>query len=381
MSVLSQVMRSKFRGCLLGALIGDCIGSPFEGESQVMKGMLNSFFSKLLVESNQRALQIYPYTDDTAMSKSVAESFIEQKSFNAVDLATRFTLEYFKQPRIGYGNTVIDIFQTWNESGFDDPFEPATRQFNGCGSLGNGAAMRIAPVALFGFFMTDEQLIDLVRKTSSLTHTHPHGINGAILQCLAINLGLKMIHEESVISPKDFNPEQFLDNLIEKMKPIEEASPEVKKPEGKNLIKKTSENYHDMSKTPFTDKLIKVKSIVENKSQGSSLSSEEVAAVFGNSVSALGSVPTAIYSVIRAHSTIAGYNQDDDNDVFLKTLFDSISFAGDTDTIASMSCSITGSIYGDEAILPILKHHCEYYKEIIILADKLFDIAANSYVD
>ena len=378
MAAIGQVMRSKFRGCLIGALIGDCIGSPFEGESQVMKGMLNAFFSKLLVESNQRALQIYSYTDDTAMTKSVAESLSEHNSFNAADLATRFTVEYFKQPRRGYGNTVIDIFQAWNDNNVEDPFEPATRQFDGNGSLGNGAAMRIAPVALFGSLMSDEQLIDLVTKTSSLTHTHPYGINGAILQSFAIKSAVNMTTNGSIITPNDFNASLFLDGLIMKMKPIEEAAPEVKKPEGKNLLKKSGQNYHDTSKTPFTDKLIKIKSIVENGSQGSALSSEEVAAVFGNSVSALGSVPTAIYSVIRAHSPLTDFNLNHDNDVFIKTLFDSISFAGDTDTIASMACSITGSIYGEDAILPILKRHCEYYKEIIILADKLYDVTFNS---
>ena len=379
------VMRSKFHGCLLGALIGDCIGSPFEGESQVMKGMLSNFFSKLLIERNQRALQIYSYTDDTAMTKCVAESLIEHRSFNAIDMATRFTKEYFKSPRRGYGNTVIDIFSEWNESGLDDVYGPATRQFNGTGSLGNGAAMRIAPVALFGSSLPESDLIQMVKKTSTLTHTHPYGVNGAILQCLAIKNALKL-NKEGKLIPNDFKPTEFLDSLIEVMKPIEEAAPEVKKPEGKSLISKSGQKYQDFSsKTPFTDKLVKMKSIVSNPSQGSVQSSEEVAAEFGNSVSALGSVPSAIYSVIRAHSEIVDFNVNTDkntvlsqntekNTVFLKTLFDAISFGGDTDTIASMACSITGALYGEEAILPILRHHCESYKDIEIIADKLFGI-------
>ena len=31
-----------------------------------------------------------PYTDDTAMTRSVAESLIEKKSFDATDMAMRF---------------------------------------------------------------------------------------------------------------------------------------------------------------------------------------------------------------------------------------------------------------------------------------------------
>lgn len=29
----SLVMKDKFRGCLVGAILGDCLGSPFEGLS------------------------------------------------------------------------------------------------------------------------------------------------------------------------------------------------------------------------------------------------------------------------------------------------------------------------------------------------------------
>lgn len=29
----ASVLKSKFRGCLLGALIGDCTGAPFEGDT------------------------------------------------------------------------------------------------------------------------------------------------------------------------------------------------------------------------------------------------------------------------------------------------------------------------------------------------------------
>ena len=64
---------------------------------------------------------------------------------------------------------------------FDDPFGPAKEQFNGQGSYGNGGAMRISPIALYCFQNLDT-MIDTAVKTTKITHTHPLGINGAILQ-------------------------------------------------------------------------------------------------------------------------------------------------------------------------------------------------------
>lgn len=41
------LMASKFRGCLAGALLGDCLGATFEFEGEVSKGQLQKYFDKL----------------------------------------------------------------------------------------------------------------------------------------------------------------------------------------------------------------------------------------------------------------------------------------------------------------------------------------------
>jgi hypothetical protein len=44
---LNQI-KSKFRGCLLGGLIGDCLGYPFENDPQVSKSVLTNYLQKIL---------------------------------------------------------------------------------------------------------------------------------------------------------------------------------------------------------------------------------------------------------------------------------------------------------------------------------------------
>jgi ADP-ribosylglycohydrolase len=76
---------------------------------------------------------------------------------------------------------VTEVFRKLNNQNLEDVWMPAAEQFNGSGSYGNGGAMRISPVPLFAHKNYDK-MIDIAEQSTKLTHTHPLGINGAILQ-------------------------------------------------------------------------------------------------------------------------------------------------------------------------------------------------------
>lgn len=45
----TEMLKSKFRGCLLGSLLGDCLGAPYEGDalSAGAKIVIQNYFDKL----------------------------------------------------------------------------------------------------------------------------------------------------------------------------------------------------------------------------------------------------------------------------------------------------------------------------------------------
>jgi len=48
LTAVEKLLPSKFRGCLVGTLIGDCLGSPFEGEyEEVSSVVLKKYVDKL----------------------------------------------------------------------------------------------------------------------------------------------------------------------------------------------------------------------------------------------------------------------------------------------------------------------------------------------
>ncbi len=93
----------------------------------------------------------------------------------------RFIKDYFNNTHRGYGANIGDVFYKLNNQNLQDIWRPAEEQFDGTGSYGNGGAMRVSPVALFAH-KHYENMIDIAQNVTKLTHTHPLGVNGALLQ-------------------------------------------------------------------------------------------------------------------------------------------------------------------------------------------------------
>ena len=106
---------------MLGALIGDCFGSFFEGVADVDLGNLVSTIetAKLRSPDDSAARNHCRFTDDTLMMHNLAESLLVCKGFNGKDMARRWTESYFKEEggkNRGYGGNVVKVFSRWKEN-------------------------------------------------------------------------------------------------------------------------------------------------------------------------------------------------------------------------------------------------------------------------
>ena len=145
------------------------------------------------------------------MMKCLAITIIENKGFNASFFARQIVEDYYAEPHRRYGSNVIKIFEKLKNNNFSDVYGPAKEQFYGNGSYGNGGAMRIAPVAVFYYDNFDE-MISVATKATRVTHSNNSGLNGALLQCIAIRECLIKNPEEDEFSLLD-----FIDSLKDKM--------------------------------------------------------------------------------------------------------------------------------------------------------------------
>lgn len=122
------------------------------------------------------------YTDDTEMALSVAAVLSEHGAIEQGALAQAFAARYHVDPHRIYGAGMHDMLpqllagRPWREA--------AQELFGGAGSLGNGSAMRVAPVGAY-FADALEQVARQAAASAEVTHQHPEGIAGAIAVAVA----------------------------------------------------------------------------------------------------------------------------------------------------------------------------------------------------
>lgn len=58
----NAVLKAKFKGSMIGALLGDCLGAPFEGDSHVSKRILTNYINNLMREGNFHLFYIHLMT-------------------------------------------------------------------------------------------------------------------------------------------------------------------------------------------------------------------------------------------------------------------------------------------------------------------------------
>lgn len=180
---------------MLGAIIGDIVGSRFEWDNHKSKNF--DLFT----------LGCSP-TDDSIMSLAVAKALLASKedwsrlSENAVKYMQEIGRDY---PNCGYGGN----FFYWILSDNPQPYA----------SYGNGAAMRISAVG----FVADsiEQAKYLSQAVTQVSHNHPEGIKGAEAVAIAIFLarkGYSLLEIRNYIErhyyPMDFTLDQIREAYI-----------------------------------------------------------------------------------------------------------------------------------------------------------------------
>lgn len=122
----------------------------------------------------------WEWTDDTHMACSIVEHLRDHPEIEQDRLAEAFADRC--DPYRGYGAGAVTILhQIRDGAGWRDA---AAAAFDGQGSCGNGAAMRVAPL---GAYHADRprRAARQAMATAEVTHAHPEGIAGAVLVAVA----------------------------------------------------------------------------------------------------------------------------------------------------------------------------------------------------
>ena len=177
---------------MLGAILGDIIGSRFEFDNIKHKHFM-------LFDPH-----CFP-TDDSIMTLAIAEALLACQE-DRRDLS-RLSVQCMqawgrRYPDAGYGN----MFSSWLHAENPQPYH----------SFGNGAAMRVSPCGFAARSLSEAK--SLSHAVTSVTHDHPEGLKGAEATSCAIFLAKSGASKQQIHSflTENYYPLDFtLDRIRE----------------------------------------------------------------------------------------------------------------------------------------------------------------------
>lgn len=175
---------------MIGAIIGDIVGSRFEWQNNRSKSF--EFLNHSCF-----------FTDDSVMSLAICSALLEAGT-NYAKLSS-LTVKRMQElgrayPGAGYGGS----FAQWVQSENPTPYN----------SFGNGAAMRVSGCG----YVADsvEEAKELSRAVTEVTHNHPEGLKGAEATAVAVYLaktGWSMIEIRDYIAKNYYKLNFTLDSI------------------------------------------------------------------------------------------------------------------------------------------------------------------------
>ena len=296
-------LQSKFRGCMLGTMIGDVIGAVVETESPQYIAQQYGTIEAILLENEIPQLsepkwEVGHFTDDTQMSIAVAEWLLSDPERRPERLLELFANHHENWRRYGPGcarilSLVPEYRDNWQALG--------TIMFPQ-GSYGNGSAMRVAPIGL-RFHDELNALLETAILSSKTTHSHPLALQGAVLQACAVATALRI---------ENIDPTRFV-----------------------HTLRVALDKFTDMSVD--TEDFNRAFDVIEEAIQLKA-PADEVSTIIGTGIEVYEAVPMAVYCFLSNMKS------------FEAAIHDAVFIGGDTDTIASMTGAMAGAYHGEAAI-------------------------------
>jgi ADP-ribosylglycohydrolase len=165
---------ARARRSLDGLSLGDAFGQRYFGHQLVVETMIAG-----------RAIPRAPwsYTDDTEMALALYDVLAQHGEVDRDALARAFARRWKCDPTRGYAGTAMGILAALAEGG--DWREVSSAVHGGTGSMGNGAAMRVAPLGAYFAGDAPGRVAEEARRSAEVTHANPEGQAGAVAVALA----------------------------------------------------------------------------------------------------------------------------------------------------------------------------------------------------
>ncbi|WP_230411713.1 ADP-ribosyl-[dinitrogen reductase] hydrolase [Denitromonas iodatirespirans] len=181
-------MRDRAVGAYLGLAVGDALGATVE--FMTPREIADRYgVHKHIVGGGWLKLKAGAVTDDTTMTLALGEAILAHDGQVVPEACARAFDAWMRAKPVDIGNTVRRNLIAWRRTG--DPVAPESEH-----DAGNGAAMRLLPVALATFGLPPEAIAAANRAQAHVTHHNR--LSDAACECL-----IALIHAGLAGRPTD----------------------------------------------------------------------------------------------------------------------------------------------------------------------------------
>ncbi|MFP4474357.1 MAG: ADP-ribosylglycohydrolase family protein [Desulfatibacillaceae bacterium] len=314
---MGRDLRDRFRGCLVGAAVGDALGAPLQELNREKVKDLYGWVENYVKPGEDHplaALEAGQYSDDTQLMIVAAEALVEGEGYNPHKLKSKLVEWYNTSDHRNPDNTTVsavarlDAGESYKDSGVE-------------GATGSGCIKRIIPT---GLVYAGEDLIKYAYKCCNVTHKTKRASIGAIISAQCVDW---LLQEETV------DPPSFLDSL--------------------SRLAFRLEDGFKMPSYEFSNKLGELVELLPESYKAGMLAT-------GNSHYVTETVCNAVFAFMHSPEE------------FEKTVCNAVNYGGAADTIGFLAGALSGAYNGYGRIPPQWVAGLENSGQIVQLADELY---------
>lgn len=333
----SIVNEESVLGCLIGCAVGDSVGLVVEGyDRDICIQYVNEIVEKQMISTYHRNGWTFgQYSDDTQLTREMFISVTQNKGkmdpmVYALRIARLFQPDAYRV--IGYGA------QTARAANAIINGAHYTESDNSTGA-GNGGAMRSACIGAILVGHSVEEISEVAKVMSSITHSSIPCVDAAVSIALATNYA-------TITREKVFDPKKMIEYIVSSSMISDQFKGYLIE-----LIDLIDKSFEDAAK-----RVIKI-----------GLSNKEKR--WGNGIS-YGVRQTTLWALLCFMKT---------PDSFVDCISNTIRIGGDVDSAAAISCAIIGSRMGNKNIPDIWKNQLHdlnewSFDELIGLGKKTYEL-------
>lgn len=187
------MIRNRARGCFLGQICGDAIGSCYEfSNRKKIINLSNRLGFEIIHPSAVFRTTAGQITDDTEMAVSLVNSFLEKKEIDIDNIKSHYN-KWLKSKPFDIGNTVYYALSTGIVNNI---------------SQSNGSLMRCSPLAIMLLNRDFSECVDIIKKEAYITHSNYFVVSCNIIYVMVLRYIINYGYDKE-------NIRKLIRNLIE----------------------------------------------------------------------------------------------------------------------------------------------------------------------